>query len=290
MPDVTFCARQRPPNNAPEETFVESRSILTRATGFIRAYKFTLNPYRGCGFACSYCYAAFFAPTSEHQAEWGRWVNVKRNAAELVQRAIRARKAEHRLEPGDAVYMSSVTDPYQPIEKKLGLTRRVLEALLPVQPRLTVQTRSPIVVRDIDLLQRFDQVRVNLSITTDSEANRRRYEPHCPSIRARLRTAHQLADAGIPIGVCVSPMLPIDDPAAFTETLAELKAHEYVAGRFTTPKRRFAAGTGADALRLAVEDDWTVARYERDRDIIATGLARYDLTLLEGARGFQPAG
>ena len=119
-----------------EVSYNDARSILTPASGFIRRYDFTLNPYSGCGFGCDYCYARYFAPSDEERESWGRWVRVKRNAVDLVQRAC----ATGKLADGDAVYMSSVTDPYQPIEKKLGLTRTILKAILDagVQPRLTV--------------------------------------------------------------------------------------------------------------------------------------------------------
>ena len=157
---------------------IDSKSILTRASGFLSRYDFTLNPYSGCGFGCEYCYARFFAPSARQRETWGKWVSVKRNGRELMTTACRSGA----LKTGDAIYMSSVTDPYQPVEQRLGLTRAILEAMLEcgVQPRLTIQTRSPIVTRDIDLLRRFDKVRVNFSIPTDSEAVRLRYEPHAP--------------------------------------------------------------------------------------------------------------
>lgn len=153
---------------------IDSKSILTPASGFMSQYKFTLNPYGGCAFGCEYCYARFFAPSSEQREMWGQWVLVKTNARELIASACRSGV----LKSGDAVYMSSVTDPYQPVERRLGLTRTVLEAILDsdVQPRLTIQTRSPLVTRDIELFERFHRLRVNVTITTDSEEVRLRYE------------------------------------------------------------------------------------------------------------------
>src|SRR5712691_10697466 len=116
-------------------TYASSKSILTPASGFMKQYKFTLNPYSGCGFGCDYCYARFFAPTPRQRETWGDWVVVKQNAAELLRRAC----TSGTLQTGDAVYMSSVTDPYQPIERRVGLSRSILAALLElgVQPRLT---------------------------------------------------------------------------------------------------------------------------------------------------------
>lgn len=128
---------------------VDARTILTPASGFIRRYCYSLSPYSGCRFACEYCYAQAFAPTAEKRRTWGEWAVAKRNAAALITKAC----GDGALRSGDAIYMSSATDPYQPAEQRLGLTRSILEAILAagVQPRLTVQTRSPIAARDSDL-------------------------------------------------------------------------------------------------------------------------------------------
>src|SRR5689334_21535104 len=119
-----------------------TRSILTKASDFIDTFDYTLNPYSGCGFGCNYCYAAFFARTDELKDNWGQWVQVKENALELL--------VKKRRKPliNATTYMSSVTDPYQPVEKDLGLTRAILEELLRYhQVHLVVQTRGPLVTR-----------------------------------------------------------------------------------------------------------------------------------------------
>jgi DNA repair photolyase len=201
---------------------IDSKSILTPTSGFMSQYKFTLNPYGGCAFGCEYCYARFFAPSSRQRETWGQWVLVKTNTRELIARACRSGA----LNSGDAVYMSSVTDPYQPVERRLGLTRAVLEAILDsgVQPRLTIQTRSPLVTRDIGLFQQFERIRIHFTITTDSEDVRRRYEPRCPSIAARIKAQAALSAAGVRIDISISPMLPLKDAATFGATLADLRA------------------------------------------------------------------
>src|SRR5262245_27079161 len=101
--------------------------------------------------------------------DWGRWLQAKVNAVAL------ARKQAPKV-AGQAVYVSSVTDPYLPAERGLGLTRGILEELVPYQPRLLIQTRGPLVVRDFDVLSQFRAVRVNMSIPTDSEDVRRAFE------------------------------------------------------------------------------------------------------------------
>ena len=139
-------------------------------------YDFTLNPYGGCSFGCTYCYAAFFSRTKQGRDTWGKWVDVKENAVELMDKR-RAGSLDGKL-----IYMSSVTDPYQPVERDLELTRKVLEIMADRhKPKLVVQTRSPDVVRDVDLFQRIEanggRVQVNMTITTDDE-----------DVRAHIRT------------------------------------------------------------------------------------------------------
>jgi DNA repair photolyase len=265
---------------------IDSKSILTPASGFMSQYKFTLNPYGGCAFGCEYCYARFFAPSSEQRETWGQWVLVKTNARELIAGACRSGV----LKSGDAVYMSSVTDPYQPVERRFGLARAVLEAILDSggQPRLTIQTRSPLVTRDIDLFERFEKLRVNVTITTDSEDVRLRYEPHCPSIRARFKTAAALSAAGVRIGISISPMLPLKDAEAFGARLADLRADEYVTQYLKPGRSQFASGTSAEALRRVREDGWGVPEYRRAREVLARALGD-ERPLLEGVAGFAPA-
>lgn len=265
---------------------VDARTILTPASGFIRRYRYSLNPYSGCRFACEYCYARAFAPTAEKRRTWGEWASAKRNAAALATKACH----DGTLQSGDAIYMSSATDPYQPAEHQLALTRSILEAILAagVQPRLTVQTRSPIAARDIDLFQRFEHIRVNFTVTTDSEQIRLRYEPRAPAIKVRLRAARALKDAGVPIGISISPMLPMADVEAFAEMVASLDAAEYVSQYMAPPGPIFAAGTLPATLRMAQEDGWGLSEYAAARQVIQRALGP-DRPLLEGDEGFAPA-
>lgn len=267
-------------------TMADARSILTPASGFIQRYRYSLNPYSGCRFACAYCYARAFAPTAEKRATWGEWAVAKENAAVLMANAIRRGE----LKDGDALYMSSATDPYQPAERRLRITRSILEAILVsgIQPRLTVQTRSPIATRDIDLFRRFEHIRVNFTITTDSETVRLRYEPSAPAIRARLRAARAVGAAGIPIGVSISPMLPIEDLDGFAGMLADLEAAEYVSQFMAPPGPLYATGTRVETLAMAAEDGWDRRSYARARDVIQRALGP-ERALLEGREGFAPA-
>ena len=167
-------------------SYAPTTQVLTPGTGFLDAYDFSLNPYSGCSFGCTYCYAAFFSRTPEARDTWGQWVKVKENAVELL------RKKKPGSLDGKRIYMSSVTDPYQPIERKLNLTRGLLEVLAERhKAKLVVQTRSPDVVRDCDLFRAIEdsggRVQVNMTVTTDDEDVRKTFEPSCPSNPVRLR-------------------------------------------------------------------------------------------------------
>jgi DNA repair photolyase len=253
-----------------------SRSIFSPATGFIRrgGFDWTCNPYVGCTFGCSYCYAMFLPQNRRPKEEWGRWFQAKSNAIEL------ARRNAHKV-AGQAVYMSSVTDPYLPAEQSLKLTRGILEALIPHQPRLLIQTRGPLVVRDLDLLKQLDAVRINLSIPTDSEEVRRAFEPKAPPLERRWEAVAALRVAGIPVGICVTPMLPLDEPERFIERLCAFDPDVLVVQDFHDSHGGFGADTGAKARELLVERPWTSEDYEsckkklHDRRVVYEGEAGF---------------
>lgn len=257
---------------------IESRSIFSPATGFIRrgGFEWTCNPYVGCTFGCSYCYAAFLPQNRRPADEWGRWITAKKNAAAL------AEKQAPKL-AGQPLYLSSVTDPYQPVERGLMLTRGILEALLPHQPRLTIQTRGPLVARDIDVLKGFRSLRVNMSIPTDSERVRQQFEPKAPPLDKRWEALRQLKDAGICVGVCVTPTLPIENVDAFSRRIADFKPDVVVCQDFHDAGGRFGADTGATARGLLSEIGWGPADYRR-----FVNRLRYGMTVFEGESGFFP--
>ncbi|EHC17890.1 SPL family radical SAM protein [Fischerella thermalis] len=206
-----------------------SKSLLTKATGFIAAYDFTLNPYRGCQYGCSYCYAAAFSPNTKMRLDWGKWVIFKENASLILEKEL---ESWYRKNPKQSpkIYMSSVTDPYQPLESKYQLTRNLLGVMLDFYPTptLVIQTRSPIITRDIDYLQRFQRLRINMSIPTGSELVRRDFEPRSPSIKARFNALKKIKQnidqfkGFIPkISVTITPLLPTlpDEEDIFIEQL-----------------------------------------------------------------------
>jgi DNA repair photolyase len=259
---------------------VQARSIFSPATGFIArgGFDFTCNPYLGCTFGCGYCYAAYLPQNKRPVREWGRWLTAKRNAVELA--AKQAKKVAAR-----AVYMSSVTDPYQPAERSLMLSRGILEAMAPHQPRLVVQTRGPMVVRDIDVLTQFDSIRVNFSVPTDSDAVRMRFEPKAPPLDRRWSVLAELKAVGIPIGVCVTPTLPIEDAERFADRIATLAPAVVVTQDFHDAAGGFGADTGAAARQLRNELRWGPDEYRRFVEVL-----RSRQTVYEGEAGFFPPG
>lgn len=191
----------------------EARTILSPVSGFLREAGFThsLTPSRNCTFGCTYCYV----PTMRVQAglrpddwkHWGHWTTFKANASELLARELRG---------GEIIYCSPLTDPYQPAEESFGLMRRILTTLAnaPRPPQaFVIQTRGPLILRDLDLLARVAEktrLRVSFSVTTNRDDVRRIFEPHCASIAERWQTIRRLRQAGIPVTATLAPILPCD--------------------------------------------------------------------------------
>jgi DNA repair photolyase len=260
---------------------INARSIFSPATGFIRrgGFDWTCNPYVGCTFGCVYCYAMFLPQNRRPRDEWGRWVQAKTNALALA-----AKQAAKIV--GQAVYLSSVTDPYLPAERGLRLTRGILEALLPFQPRLLVQTRGPLVTRDVDLLRQFRAVRVNLSIPTDSDEVRRTFEPKAPPLERRWQALAEVRAAGVPVGICLTPLLPLADPPALARRVAEFRPDVLVTQDFHDSGGGFGADTGAVARELLLRQPRTAEDYRAFVDMLRERLP----TVYEGEAGFFPPG
>lgn len=185
-------------------TEITTKSALVRSK--IPGAEFVINPYLGCSHGCRYCYAEFMRRYSRHHrySPWGSFVEVKVNLPEVLRAEVRRRP-----KPG-RVLLASVCDPYQPVEKKYRLTRQCLEILLEHGWQVSLLTRSPLVVRDLDLLKSAPGVRVGFSITTDQERVRRVLEPKAPLLAARLMALRQLYEAGLYTWVFVAPILPLD--------------------------------------------------------------------------------
>jgi len=178
-----------------------AKTVLTKTA--ISGFDYCINPYVGCGHGCRYCYASFMKRFTGHLEPWGEFIDVKLNASSLLRKQLKRAKQ-------GVVALSTVTDPYQPIEKKYQLTRKCLEALLEAQFSVNLLTRSPLCLRDIDLLKQFENIEVGLSITTHDEGIRKIFEPCSPTIHARVKALETLRQEKIHTYAFVGPMLPLD--------------------------------------------------------------------------------
>jgi DNA repair photolyase len=193
------------------------RSLLNRCTGSRMPFTWTINPYRGCEFACKYCYARYTHEFMEMRdgIEFEQKIYAKQHAAELLRQELR------RVKPGEEIAIGTATDPYQPIERKLEITRAILQEFARHSGlELGIVTKSALVARDIDLLQeisRSNRISVNLTVTTTDPDLARVLEPRAPRPDLRLEAVKKLREAGIPAGVICAPVLPgiTDSPKQF---------------------------------------------------------------------------
>jgi DNA repair photolyase len=186
---------------------IQAKSILSPS----QVYPYGINPYTGCQHACSYCYAHFMKRFTGHREPWGQFVDIKINAPDLLRKEITRKKM-------DTVWISGVCDPYQPLEGRYQLTRQCLQILAQNNWPVVVQTRSPLVLRDIDILKQGHAFEIGFSITTADDSIRKLFEPNAPSIRERVRALDELHRAGIKTFAMIAPILPE------AENLAEILA------------------------------------------------------------------
>ena len=171
--------------------------------------QYYLNPYAGCMIGCPYCYVDERADLSraldgQPRHAWGRWVDVKVDAPEVLRREVRD------LPPGPVRMSPILTDPYQPLERTYRVTRGCLEVLLEAGFSPVILTRGARVVEDLDLLARFARAAVGMSVPTDDDTVRARFEPGADPVDARLDALARLHGAGLRTFLAVQPMLPMD--------------------------------------------------------------------------------
>ena len=238
-----------------------TRTLLNPTGGFLSSFTHSVNVYQGCAFGkgtttgegCPFCYVRAMPIAKYAPHKWGDWVTAKVNAPEILRRELEKHKAAGGL--GQLrVFMSTATDPYQGVESRLKLTRAVLEVFREFPPGLLVlQTRSPLIERDLDLLKELrDFLWISLTLETDDEAIRRMLTPTSPSVPRRLAALERLHNAGLRVQAAVSPMLP-GDPARFAALLAPRCSRALVdtfAGNGMGGKRTEALGVPAQLRRL----------------------------------------
>jgi DNA repair photolyase len=186
-----------------------ARSLLNRCISNRRLqFTWTINPYRGCEFACKYCYARYTHEFMEMRngAEFEQKIYVKQHTAELLRRDLR------RVEPGEAIALGTATDPYQPAERRYEVTRGILEEFARHRGfELGIVTKSNLIVRDLDLLRALalnNALSIHITVTTMNVELARILEPRAPRPDLRIDAVRQLSAAGINVGVSSSPVLP----------------------------------------------------------------------------------
>ncbi|MCE5262657.1 MAG: radical SAM protein [Deltaproteobacteria bacterium] len=176
---------------------IYAKSVLSKS----QIYDYAVNPYVGCSHACRYCYASFMRRFTGHKEKWGEFVDAKINAPELLAREIGRKKMGR-------VWVSGVCDAYQAAERKYRLTRQCLEVLVEKQWPVTVQTKSSLVLRDIELLESLKYLDVGFSITTADDKIRRLFEPGASPVDERLHALSILHSRGIRTFAMIAPILP----------------------------------------------------------------------------------
>ena len=201
------------------------KSALNRVKGM--GFKWSLNPYMGCAHQCTFCYVRAFERRAERPSDdrYGSSVRVKVNVADVLHRELHRKSWK-----GELVAIGAATDPYQPAEGRYRLTRACLSVLKEASNPISLITRGPMIVRDLDVLQaaaiRAD-VSVNFSVPTLDKKIWRYTEPHTAPPIQRLRALRTLVDGGIRAGVGVAPILPglSDDPQLLTDVVKAARDH-----------------------------------------------------------------
>src|ERR1700674_1132178 len=213
-----------------------NRSLLNRCVSNREMpFTWTINPYRGCEFACKYCYARYTHEFMEMRngIDFEQKIYVKQHAAEFLRQELR------RVKPGEAIALGTATDPYQPAERRYEVTRVILEEFARHQGfELGIVTKSNLIIRDLDLLRevaKSNALSIHITVTTMNDELARILEPRAPRPDLRMDAVRQLSEAGINVGVSSSPVLPgiTDSPAdleAVVRAAAEAGARHIFAG------------------------------------------------------------
>jgi DNA repair photolyase len=270
----------------------EAKSILSETSGFIAEAGFThsLTPARNCGFACTYCYVptmrVYGGLKPEDWRRWGQFTTFKDNAPELLARSLRS---------DQVIYCSPLVDPYQPAEVGEQMMPRLLDAFLDQPPRtLAIQTRGPLILRDLEKLATLAQrtrLRVSFSLTTDREDIRRLYEPLCAPLDQRLSAMSQLGAAGIRTYATLAPLLPCN-PEALVDMAVEATIGDIIGDPFHVRSvKKSGATTREPALLISEHNGYSEWH---DSEFQAAVVARLQVraraagrTLQTGIAGFH---
>lgn len=268
---------------------IRAKGILSKCG--IPGIDFVVNPYIGCRFGCKYCYASFMGRfVGKKIADWGEYVYPKINAPELLAREIK-RKLPNKGK-GKEVFFSSVTDPYQGLEAKYQLTRRCLEVLADwgFEGTLSILTKSNLVTRDIDILKRFRNAIVGLTVTSADDGISRYFEKYAPAVSERFKALAILNKAGIKTYAFIGPLLPhfVADEKSLEKVfqkLAEVETKDvfvehlnlssYIRGRLMAEMK----GTGREILKKFYSSQKKAYRQELEK-LVGKLVEKYRMNLM----------
>ncbi|MBT8294805.1 MAG: PA0069 family radical SAM protein [Gramella sp.] len=207
---LNYCEAEGDEAMTSKTTIIETfpKTIVNKVTSPDIGMEYSLNPYQGCEHGCIYCYAR-----NSHEY-WGysagldfeQKILVKRNAVELLENKLKSKSWQAK-----PIVLSGNTDCYQPVEKKLKITRSLLQSFLKFKHPVGMITKNSLILRDLDILKELAQdnlVHINISITSLQEHTRRILEPRTASIKKRLETVEKLANANVPVSVMMAPIIP----------------------------------------------------------------------------------
>lgn len=193
---------------------IHVKSVLTKSN--LPASAYCINPYIGCQHGCVYCYARFMKRFTKHTEPWGSFVDIKVNSPEILKKQLSKNPKK------STALIGSVTDAYQPIEKRYGITRKLLEIIVDHQFPVSILTKSNLVLRDIDLLSKLDDCDVGITVTSLDDEFRKRFEPFTSSISDRINCLKSLHEIGIKTYVFIGPIFPqIVDVAEIIEGVSD---------------------------------------------------------------------
>lgn len=209
----------------PKINLIEAKTIFTKSG--LPGSDYVINPYNGCLFGCLYCYAAQIARWKHPDEEWGTYLDVKVNAPELLKNELGKLEKKLKTKNFGSIFFSSVTDPYVGMETKYQLTRKCLEVLADFgyEGKVSLQTKSPLVTKDINVLKRLKDVTVGFTVTTLDDKVLRFLEVMAPPVSLRIKALKELHEAGISTYAFIGPILPhfISNEKKINELLDELQ-------------------------------------------------------------------
>ena len=260
------------------------RSVLNRCTSERMPFQWTINPYRGCEFGCTYCYARYSHEFlgMENWLDFQEKILVKRSAPALLPKELTSERMD-----GKALAIGTVTDPYQPAEREFRITRGILESLVLARDlTLSITTKSALITRDLELLQEIasrSRLSINVSLITLNRRLARILEPRAPTPERRLATVRKLTEAGLKVGIFSMPVLPgLTDSAKGLEAL--VKASAGAGATHFVAQMLFLRGSALQGFLPRLQKDFPAlaSRYRREyaRSAYQSQVVRERLALL----------